>query len=137
MNNSNVMSKILIFGRYAIYITYPFLLLLLLFLIYITFGIFSERNEMPNMLRTMKSGNEIVRGLEACRKDTGQYPQSLNALVPKYLPKLPGPSWGNSGWVYKPSESGFSLEAGFVFGDGDSLYPSLYLISPNRWRTDS
>jgi hypothetical protein len=35
-----------------------------------------------------KVGQRVVRGIEEFRKDTGQYPASLDELVPKYLPAV-------------------------------------------------
>ena len=51
-------------------------------------------------------GRVIVHAIEACKKETGAYPISLSALVPKYLPQVPQSSdlgdhhWG-PGWEYR------------------------------------
>ncbi len=55
-------------------------------------------------------GQPIVRAVEAFRKQTGNYPASLEDLVPKYLPKVPDrPDESQhkfSGWEYRVITNG-------------------------------
>ncbi len=56
---------------------------------------------------TMERAEPIVAALEAHRRATGAYPESLAALVPRYLAALPAPladpsGHGSRSWEYEP-----------------------------------
>jgi hypothetical protein len=51
----------------------------------------------------------IAFAIAAYRIHTGTYPKSLDALVPKYLDKLPDDLFTGKPLVYRPSESGYLL----------------------------
>ncbi|HMC64121.1 MAG TPA: hypothetical protein VKI65_04215 [Gemmataceae bacterium] len=43
------------------------------------------------------------------QRDHGRYPKELNALAPKYLPKVPLDLFSGKPLVYRPSENGYLL----------------------------
>ena len=45
-------------------------------------------------------GDAIIVALEKYRTDHGTYPDTLDALVPKYLPAVQEPDYGERRWVY-------------------------------------
>jgi hypothetical protein len=60
--------------------------------------------------KIQKRGDVIIAALERFRKDTGSYPDRLDALVPKYLPEIPStgavayPKFMYSRDLYKPEK---------------------------------
>ena len=74
---------------------------------------------------TARQGQEkavsLLMALEQYKTDTGQYPSSLELLIPTYLPTIPQPA---SGWQYQYQslESGEEFILSFAIGksmDGD------------------
>jgi hypothetical protein len=51
----------------------------------------------------------VAFALAAYQRDHGTYPQALDALAPKYLPKVPGDLFTGKPLVYRPAEKGFLL----------------------------
>jgi len=54
-------------------------------------------------------GNAIVVALNSYKRDHGEYPKDLNALVPAYLPEISEPFRGAK-WGYNADDDGFLLE---------------------------
>jgi hypothetical protein len=119
-----------------IFISYPILVLIILFFIYMDFldpNRPSKRRE--RLYETRKIGIDIVVALEAYHNEHNQYPKVLDALLPKYLNKVEPPTWGNSGWLYTSGGQGFYLETGYKMMD--TLYPAMYYYSSERqWRVN-
>lgn len=61
---------------------------------------------------TQRSAVELLAGLEAYRKDKGRYPDTLQAVVPAYLSRMPE-DWITAGgqFAYRKTEKGFTLES--------------------------
>jgi hypothetical protein len=51
----------------------------------------------------------VAFALAAYRRDHGAYPKSLDALAPKYLPKVPDDLFTGKPLVYRPVEAGYLL----------------------------
>ena len=47
----------------------------------------------PTAEEGQQKANELIKALESYKTDIGNYPPSLDLLVPKYLPAIPRPSW--------------------------------------------
>ena len=113
----------------------PFVIIVLIFIVAV--AIFSNwyfpRKSEANRLKTIAIGDEIVNALEAYRLEHGQYPSSLEMLVPKYLDKIKSPPWGNSGWQYMGSPIG--LTVGYKSHGG--LYPNMSYHSKHGWIHDT
>ena len=60
---------------------------------------------------TMKAAESLISAIERCHADSGVYPKSLDALVPKYLPAVPKTSlgFGRSEFFYFSHPEGFTL----------------------------
>lgn len=71
----------------------------------IRYMINSAKWNPENVQKTIDSGNEIISALSAFQKDTGAFPDSLDALVPKYLEKIPAPSVPDYVWEYERFKS--------------------------------
>jgi hypothetical protein len=54
-------------------------------------------------------GQRVMACLEACSLDYGQYPDSLDELVPEYLPEMPVDPWNSKPFAYARHGDGFSL----------------------------
>ena len=64
----------------------------------------------PYSLNTRRDANRVVMAIQSYRKTNGAFPPSLNALIPAYLPALPGgpkleynPADGSISYHYIPS----------------------------------
>ena len=49
-----------------------------------------------------RRGDAIIAALEKYRKTRGTYPDTLDALVPNYLPAVQEPDYGERRWDYVP-----------------------------------
>jgi hypothetical protein len=60
---------------------------------------------------TMQVAESLISAIERCHADSGVYPKSLDALVPKYLPTVPKTRFGFGGseFFYFSHPEGFSL----------------------------
>jgi hypothetical protein len=47
-------------------------------------------NQDPDGMDYRRAGNEIIMALQSYHQQKGQFPADLGALVPNYLPELPG-----------------------------------------------
>ena len=74
-------------------------------------------------------GNEIIAALEKFRHEKGHYPTQLSELVPKHIPEIKSPSYGEKRWDYnyKPGEDFFGL-----YMWGKKAYHDGYLYSSQR-----
>jgi hypothetical protein len=52
---------------------------------------------------------QLALALAAFRAESGRYPASLEELVPKYLPTVPGDIFSGKPLIYKPAENGYLL----------------------------
>ena len=125
-----------IFVRF-IFWTYPVLVLIILFFIYMDFldpNSFQKLTARRN--QTFKIGIKIVAALEDYHKDFNQYPKDLNEIVPKYIDKIEPATWGDTGWRYiSGTGEVFLLQVGFK--DGSGIYPRMSYHPRDGWRTDS
>jgi hypothetical protein len=114
---------------------YPLVLLASVTIVYATF--FEQIRRERTRVETSLIGGDIVEALEAYRTRQGEYPESLDGLVPTYLDPVIRPPWGNSGWRYrKYNKDAFELEVGF--GSDEYLYPAKsYSSSNGYWHSDS
>jgi hypothetical protein len=51
----------------------------------------------------------LAFALAAYRQEQGSYPAKLDALAPKYLPRVPGDLFSGKVLVYRPTEKGYLL----------------------------
>jgi hypothetical protein len=81
-------------------------------------------SEKPSLRETAQRGDLIIAALEKYRADHGQYPPSLKHLSPKYIDKIPSPTWGLREWIYEGDERGFFLmvDESVHTGDGNSRW---------------
>jgi hypothetical protein len=62
--------------------------------------------------RIAEEGQPIIRAIYQYKRNTGNYPENLSALVPEYLKEAPFEDW-KRGWKYSPADSrGFT--SGFM-----------------------
>ena len=90
-------------------------------------------------------GSAIVEALERHRIEHGDYPPTLDSLMPSYLPAIEAPSWGLGRWKYErytrsPAAGGAApARADSVYfmlsvAASESGYPLLfYDFTGRRW----
>src|SRR5262245_7668910 len=61
----------------------------------------------------------IAFALACYQRENGHYPMRLEALAPKYLPKIPKDSFSGKALIYRPSEGGYLLYSVGVNGEDD------------------
>jgi hypothetical protein len=77
----------------------------------------NKKDFLPLLVRsrlvyTRRSAVEVMAGLEAYRQDKGEYPESLDQIVPAYLSRMPYDSFSDGGkFVYSRTPNGYSLES--------------------------
>ena len=54
----------------------------------------------------------LVVALESYRRDRGAYPETLDALVPQYVPELPKNPYDGQGFTYAPADGTYVLRCG-------------------------
>lgn len=100
---------------------------------------YAPRSLEADRSETMAIGDEIVEALDRYFSEHGRYPNSFDALVPKYLDKIKAPIWGEA-WQYEsypPNGDAFELKVGYKDW-GNSYYPVMYYISTEKkWLYDS
>jgi hypothetical protein len=72
----------------------------------------SDILDMPfknSMFSATVDGVSIALALELCKQDTGAYPDSLETLVPKYLPDMPENPYTGGPFTYKRVENDYVL----------------------------
>ena len=81
---------------------------------------------------TFQRGDEIVAALEQYRAENKVYPERLDDLVPKYVPELRTPDYGEKKWdyVYYRDRNDFGL---FVWGAKRYLDGYWYNSSKKKW----
>src|SRR5262249_36047620 len=51
----------------------------------------------------------VALALEKYHRENGSYPDTLEALAPKYLPNVPDDRFSGKALIYKPNENGYLL----------------------------
>ena len=114
-------------GRKFIFISYPIVVLICLFLIYCHID---DNNRRKKLYETRKEGYKIAVALRQYHNNKNKYPITLGELVPNYLDKLQQPRWGDTGWLYMRSEKDYLLQVGYKSSEnGDYIYPALHYNS--------
>jgi type II secretory pathway pseudopilin PulG len=62
-------------------------------------------NEKQKLENSESLAATIVNALREYKLANGHYPSELNELVPKYLPRIEPPTWGNPDWDYRRVDS--------------------------------
>jgi len=75
---------------------------------------------------TKDDGLRIAQSLDTYYQDHGQYPETLNELVPMYIDELNQPASRMYGWLYYTTVDKFTL--GYVWYVGRDGY-ELYVIT--------
>ena len=82
-------------------------------------------------------GSEIVEALERHRIEHGDYPPTLDSLIPSYLPAIDAPSWGLGRWKYErytAQERADSVYFMLSVAASETGYPLLYYdVTGRRW----
>ncbi len=95
------------------------------------FGAWSDRRVEVSQ----QAGDEIITGLAAYFSDTGNYPESIEEILPKHLVTIHKPRAGDGKWRYRVSEDGKWFRLSFAFDDGG--YPiSWYDSKEAKWYVD-
>jgi hypothetical protein len=80
-----------------------------------------------------KRAEPIIAALEAYYTAHGQFPKTLQDLVPEHIDELPQPAAGTGQWHYASREGSFSLS----FGCGKHHYPNCTFSWKSRnWLLD-
>lgn len=80
-------------------------------------------------------GNRITSALATYRADHLEFPENLNLLVPKYIPKIDPPTAGNRVWNYKTEEDSQRYKLSFktsLSGSSECCFDS----KDNHWICD-
>jgi hypothetical protein len=107
-------------------------------------GIYLYAHKDEGALEESKQrGNMIVEALERHRIEQGEYPLTLDSLVPAYLDAVEPPDWGLRRWKYErymgSSRGGARATADSVYfmlsvAASESGYPLLfYDFTERRW----
>jgi hypothetical protein len=54
-------------------------------------------------VESRERGDQVVDALKRYYESAGDFPRSLDELIPKYVEGLPTPTAGSEDWVYLPS----------------------------------
>ena len=113
-------------------ITYPVLVLLVLALLLMLHYSFEDYDIKAYEVHAIKSALYIVRSIEAYNSEEGRFPEKLEELVPKYLPRIPKVYWGETGWIYEAKDEDFTLTVGYKSEYLGSLNPYFEYSSKNK-----
>ena len=70
-------------------------------------GVYAYAHKDEGKLEQSKQrGAEIVQALERHRTEQGDYPSTLEALVPRFVPSIEPPTWGLRRWRYRRYRAG-------------------------------
>lgn len=87
---------------------------------------------------TRRLGAELVAALEAYRADRGEYPETLDDLVPDYLARIERPTWGVGEWTYRryavQADAGMAADSADAGGAGDVAYYFTLSVAANEQR---
>ena len=86
--------------------------------------------DLGSLEDTKQRGSSLVSAIESYRRDNGVYPDSLGALVPKYVPSIEPPSWGLREWTYRRYEQRIPPER--VAATGDTIARFFDLSAPEN-----
>jgi hypothetical protein len=91
-----------------------------------------------NIRASKDSGAVIIEAVRRFQRHHGVLPQSLDDLVPAYLPEVPLPSAGGGEWYYGITDGGgFTLGFGMPRNSVWHGYPSCHFASTyNSWHLD-
>ena len=78
-------------------------------------------------------GNQVVQALERYKTANGTYPNTLDPLVPAFIPAIPKPK--SAQWAYLPDRSGNGFGLFFEGGDDDPV--GSYDSNSRCWGTDT
>jgi len=73
-------------------------------------------------------GLSIVVALELCRRDRGEYPEALGALVPQYLPELPKNPYDGQDFTYNRTDGTYLLHCVGGHRSGESWQPNQHFL---------
>jgi hypothetical protein len=94
--------------------------------------------DAPSHENGSQKAQPLIDAIQAYHQRTGEFPTSLQALVPEYFPEIPKPDWRHQ-FEYGRSSNKNSFGVAFVpRGEaiGDGWY--VYCSSRNEWQgTDS
>lgn len=86
--------------------------------------------KLPRIEAAARSARPIIDALRACRAEHGQYPQTLEELVPEYLDAVPTPPPPiREGWVYVPLEE---REKFMLWGSPGQNYSGVLPMPPSN-----
>jgi hypothetical protein len=68
-----------------------------------------KAQEAENRAEQTQRNLQIAFALAAYRQEQGSYPAKLEALVPKYLARVPGDLFSGKALIYRPTEKGYLL----------------------------
>ncbi|RLC79145.1 MAG: hypothetical protein DRJ03_24025 [Chloroflexi bacterium] len=119
-------------------ITYPILVLTVFTMCLLLYWSYRDYQTKAYQVNTIVNAMSIVNAIEGYRSSNRELPQSLDDLVPMYFSQLYPARWGDSGWIYKKEQKGFSLTVGYKTSDSlDFLYPvMMYNSSNDSWIFD-
>ena len=79
----------------------------------------------------IRVGDEIIAALEKYHTDQGHYPEELSELVPKYLPAITPPKFGEKKWTYSPGQHSFAL---FLWAENPTADGYAYGAPEKQWK---
>lgn len=122
-------------NRLFIKITYPILVLVILMLLIALHYLHKDYRTKAYQVNTITSALAIVHAIEAYQLATANLPESLEDIAPKYIPFIYPAYWGNTGWIYKKQNEGFTLAVGYRESVSDNLpYPVIiYSSEDDHW----
>ena len=84
--------------------------------------------------QTITNGTVVVRAVESFRAARQFYPDTLDDLVPEFIPEIPPASWGQGLWIYRCEDDRFTLQVSEDgnTGDGNSHWLQYSPVS-RRW----
>lgn len=68
-----------------------------------------DKRDRKRLAETLAAGDPIIAALERFRADNNEYPETLDALVPRYLKEIPKPTWGTREWQYWCGQETYAL----------------------------
>jgi hypothetical protein len=80
----------------------------------------------------------LVVALESCRRDRGEYPDALDALVPKYMPELPKNPFDGQDFTYARVDGTYVLSCvgGHRSGESWQDHQHYLVYAPNELRSN-
>jgi len=85
-----------------------------------------------SVAETQLRGDRIAAALNNYRQDEGEYPTSLDALVPTYLSEVPPPTAGNGLWGYESYDRNSRFRLWFE-GTAEDTPVYIYDSTTKKW----